>query len=888
MKNLPTALIISVFIATMCHGMCAEALRSASAPTTYSVSGAGNSFNPAFSADGRYVVFVSQANNLVTNDDRLPYLDVFVHDLVNTNTDLISVSASGWGGGDADCNYPSISSNGQFVVFASSAGNLVLNDTNGAADIFLRDLNAGATHLVSVDLEGSSPSPLSYQQGNMPLSGNPLISGNGQFVFFESLATNLSGVEDANNARDIFVRDTVAQTTRLISINAAGMAAGSGASALGSITPDARWAAFTSKATNLVNGSRPSAGQEIFVRDLHLEQTYWASVDALGSTGSGTNFYAPVLSANGVFLYFKKAAVNPSTAPEELWRFDLQTQAAICIATNALPYDLPAASPDGDYVVYAGLDGLYAWDQTTQTNRFIGCGSSPALASRGAALAYKVSSLSCGTSGQVGIYSKESLDDIGVRISVRAAGTKAGIIEPANPAISPDGRFVAFESLDEGIVTNDLNQASDVFVRDRLENSTRMISQRRGERPALTGAGLAALKAFGDSLQDQYYARKFLNLQGCVSGDGTVAVFSTMDSSLEPGDTNDAPDVFAKYLQTGEVVPISVKSVDGTNGSFIFGRGGFAPVISGNGKHVAWTWSSGNATESYMDTPHEDVYVRDLVTQTNYKLVSRTVRGTSTGSSSQPAISSDGTMVAFRSAAPDLVDYVQATSSSTAIYVRYLNTGTNQAVSVSLDGRWVLGNCMFPIFSPDDEWVLFQSKATLTTNTFGNIYQIFARNLKTQTTRFISYKPDGTGLDSDAGSAVFSANSRYVAFQSSSTIYRHDLQANTTNLVVCEDCMNPSITADGRFVVYQTLLSITPSPTIGDVYIKDMVTGETNLISVDRSGTVVAVPTPVRQSSVTTDALLSSPARPRTWLTFLLRGQVTFIFATGCSVPPCS
>ncbi len=233
---------------------------------------------------------------------------------------------------------------------------------------------------------------------------------------------------------------------------------------------------------------------------------------------TAANFYAPVLSANGAFLYFKKAAVIISyAAPEELWRFDLQTQTAICIATDALPQDLPAVSPEGDYVVYAGLDGLYAWDQTTQTNRFIGCGSSPALASRAAALAYKVSSLSCSSSAPVGIYAKESLDDVAVPISVRVAGTAAGIIEPAIPAISPDGRFVAFESMDEGIVTNDLNQASDVFVRDRLENSTRLISQRRDERPALTGAGFAALKGFSDSLEDQYYARKFLNLQGCVS-----------------------------------------------------------------------------------------------------------------------------------------------------------------------------------------------------------------------------------------------------------------------------------------------------------------------------------------------------------------------------------
>ncbi len=135
-----------------------------------------------------------------------------------------------------------------------------------------------------------------------------------------------------------------------------------------------------------------------------------------------------------------------------------------------------------------------------------------------------------------------------------------------------------------------------------------------------------------------------------------------MDSSLEPGDTNGAPDVFVKYLQTGDVMPISVEPVDVTSGRFHFNRGGFAPVISGNGRRVAWTWRSLTTTPVYSDTAPEDVYVRDLVTQTNYELVSRTVNGTSTGSSSQPAISSDGTMVAFRSAAPDLTDYVQTSS----------------------------------------------------------------------------------------------------------------------------------------------------------------------------------------------------------------------------------
>jgi Tol biopolymer transport system component len=95
-----------------------------------STGGAG-SYAPKFSADGRYVVFVSHANNLVTNDDRRPFLDVFRRDLILGETVLVSVNASSRGGGDEDSSYPDISADGRYVTFVSAAGNLVSNDTNG-------------------------------------------------------------------------------------------------------------------------------------------------------------------------------------------------------------------------------------------------------------------------------------------------------------------------------------------------------------------------------------------------------------------------------------------------------------------------------------------------------------------------------------------------------------------------------------------------------------------------------------------------------------------------------------------------------------------------------------------------------------------------------------
>src|SRR5258705_1377063 len=121
-------------------GSAAESVRRASSPGPLNVSGAGGSFAPLFSADGRFVVFTSQANNLVTNDDLAPHLDVFARDLLTSHTTLVSVNSTGIGGGNDNSVSPSNSSNGQFVAFESAASNLAGTDTNQSRAIYLRDL----------------------------------------------------------------------------------------------------------------------------------------------------------------------------------------------------------------------------------------------------------------------------------------------------------------------------------------------------------------------------------------------------------------------------------------------------------------------------------------------------------------------------------------------------------------------------------------------------------------------------------------------------------------------------------------------------------------------------------------------------------------------------
>src|SRR5690606_12352956 len=101
----------------------------------------------AISGDGRHVAFESRATNLVPADDN-GRDDVFVHDLDEGVTRLVSIAADG-GGADNASDSPAVSATGRYIAFTSSAGNLVLDDANGFVDVFVRDMEAGTTTLVS-------------------------------------------------------------------------------------------------------------------------------------------------------------------------------------------------------------------------------------------------------------------------------------------------------------------------------------------------------------------------------------------------------------------------------------------------------------------------------------------------------------------------------------------------------------------------------------------------------------------------------------------------------------------------------------------------------------------------------------------------------------------
>jgi len=158
--------------------------------------GNGHSQGPSISANGRFVAYWSLASNLLppgsdTNDDE----DVFVHDRQTGQTTRVSVSSAGAQGDDGS-QFPSITANGRFVAFTSSARALVPNDTNGQSDVFVHDRQTRRTARVSVSCFGVEGNARSG-------SGGPSISADGRYVAFTSDASNLVD-GDTNDASEVF------------------------------------------------------------------------------------------------------------------------------------------------------------------------------------------------------------------------------------------------------------------------------------------------------------------------------------------------------------------------------------------------------------------------------------------------------------------------------------------------------------------------------------------------------------------------------------------------------------------------------------------------------------------------------------------------------------
>ena len=302
----------------------------------------GGSSSPDISADGRFVAFYSDANNLV-NGDNNGCGDIFVHDRQSGQTTRVSVNSIG-NEQNAPPSYDyavvSISGDGRYIAFYSDATNLVSGDTNGEADIFVHDRQSGQTIRASVASDGA--------QANAG-SSYPSLSSNGRYVTFSSGATNLV-TGDTNGKGDVFVRDIQSGITTLVSVNSMGEQADGGGFSP-DISGDGRYVIFLSKSHNLDPraedyGSYPLA----YVHDLQGGQTMVQTVYSTGDLMEVGDIDMPVISRDGRYVAFEfRQHGDPY---QNTWVRDLQTGTSVGAAYNAAGDAWPAISANGSIVAF--------------------------------------------------------------------------------------------------------------------------------------------------------------------------------------------------------------------------------------------------------------------------------------------------------------------------------------------------------------------------------------------------------------------------------------------------------------------------------------------------------------------------------------------------------
>jgi len=380
----------------------------------------------------------------------------------------------------------SISGDGRWLVFESFANDLVPNDTNGACDVFLRDLWTGQTTLVSAGIDGNPA------QGGHSWSGG--ISANGRYIAFVSAATNLT--TDSVTNINIFRRDLWAGTNQLISMNTFGAGGNITNYSNPLISADGRYIAYT------------TAGPAV--------RPYWRDANSNASIllGPGNSTIPVSMSANGQFVVYCQSNLNLAQVRIR------DTQLGVDVYTNLNQLTTALISPDGSRLAYH-INTSYSLfvDQITTGSNLFSFSSAAAVggwSSDGRYLAFNTTD----TSGKV--YLCDLATSNITLVSYSAATLGAPNARSDSPVISGDGRFVAYRSYATDIVAGDTNPVPKIYLYDRLSGSNTIVSVSQTNASTLPWISGPVISA----------------------GAGNVA-FLNMSPNVVPNDLNRVADAFA-------------------------------------------------------------------------------------------------------------------------------------------------------------------------------------------------------------------------------------------------------------------------------------------------------------------------------------------------------
>ncbi|MFO0799707.1 MAG: SdrD B-like domain-containing protein [Gemmataceae bacterium] len=766
----------------------------------------------------------------------------------------------------------SVSADGQRVAYLTTAADVSAEPDptpNGAgtttAQVYIFDRPTGTTTLVSVD-------PTGGYRGN-GRSSDPVLSADGRFVAFTSSSSNLLAVGNGGAGQmAVFVRDLTTGTTELVSWNRAGTASGNGTSEALAISPDGRYVYFRSVATDLTSNPVAGAVANLFARDRQTGTTVLVSVTAAGA-GATQPVYYHQNGTNGRYVVFSTA--TPGVVPNrtsQLFIRDLQNQVTYGIAPDSVAVDRAAAtSPDGRFWLYRASTGQSRLldISTNLTRNLTGPVVDPVFSADGRYVVY---------SANEAVVRLESATGATTTVSAGGYGS------PLAPAlgISADGRDVTFRSSTDDLVAGDTNHDYDLFVRDMDSQAVTLLSRSPDGTP--TGATIGAAQ---------------------VAAGGGAVVFISRSDALVPDDRNGTYDVFAASTGGGAVELVSRRGADpvtapggaeffsvSRNGRFALfssdlgepaldraglprnrglylhdrdtgdtqlldrtgGRSlysltasprvaGMRPVVSDDGRYVAFTLPGyGFVNNGNSGT---DVFLLDTQTG-DLTLVSRNRDGTQSGNapSTDPLLSADGRYVFFASEATDLTA-APTTPYRGALYRFDRTTGETVPAFVTPDGSaaWMYPSSGSPyLVSPDGRYVAAESRVALVPEDRNADPDLYLRDLLTGDTRLVTAGPTGSAVGFPGGSTRvlgLSDDARRVLFSSTTRGFL-DPPVGDTNGVYVRDTetgittglgsgSQGAISPDGRRVAVNDGV---------ELRVRDLATGATFLANVNLAGTV--------------------------------------------------
>ena len=833
-------------ILTFCC-LLALAGESAAAPLTRvsissaSVAGNNASSRTTVSADGRYVAFASTASNLVPSDTN-GVQDIFVRDRQTGTTTRVSVGVAGAQANGAS-SLPSISADGRYVAFYSQASNLDPADPNTTFDTYVHDRQTGVTSVVSVSSAGALGIGVS---GSSTVA--PSISADGRYVAFESLAGNLVA-GDTNSSRDIFVRDRQTGTTTRVSVATGGTQV-TGNSAGAVLSGDGRYVAFISTATTLVAGDTNGV-TDVFLHDRQTTTTTRASVSTAGGQGDLAST-GPALSGDGRWLAFTSLATNlvpgDQAGVSDVFLRDLQTGIVTRISTDANGNSGGGASS----VPVLSQDGRFAVFQSDSFNLASGDGNAKSDIFLFDRLAGKISNISGGT------------------------GDGASLL----PAISGDGHTIVFESTATNLVGGDTNAASDIFAAQPLVANWTAVAPNPRATPVSAATLTFSEPVTGVGLEDFVLTR-----------DGAVVPFA--GATLNPI----SPSQYELNLSTESALPGNYRVALAAGGTGIVTVANGDALAAGGGTD----WLAFDAADTTAPSVTRIAEIDPVLSSGplvrfavafsepvvgldagDFSLVESGFFGSSisritptdgTGRNFEVAVwaaTGKGT-VALRLIAGGGITDGAGNALATAnlpftgppVAVDRGSLGTAfRLTRASLGNSTAQGNaqCIEPSVSADGRYLVFSTGSDTIVQTLSARPQIALRDLVTGVVTTISMGYDGQSASASCDYPCISANGRYIAWSSSATnlvpgdtngaedIFVYDRSSGQTRRVSVPAAggqangysIRPTLSGDGRLVCFETNASnLVPGvDTTSQILVADQLTGTLEVASVSTTGAV--------------------------------------------------